>query len=152
MLACKTLKTKCMAVLQSARSYGTKLLVKTYKLFNYCNQLKLMIFRYNSTFFTLIYSTFNPSNASIYKIVEVTQWALRKCSQNTKLYHIRKNQQLRKEKNLSSVTYILQNKFNPYSWLLPVLSNCVVYYKHGCLRKATSWVASTIIIWILFLY
>ena len=100
MLACKTLKTKCMAVLQSARSYGTELLVKAYKVFNYCNQLKLMIFRYNSTFFTLIYSTFNPiySNASIYKIiVVVTLWALHKCSQNTKLYHIRKNQQLQKK-------------------------------------------------------
>ena len=72
MLACKTVKTKCMAALQSARSYGTELLVKAYKLFNYCNQLKLMIFRYNSTFFTLIYSTFDPSNASIYKLVVVT--------------------------------------------------------------------------------
>lgn len=110
-----------------------------------------MIFRYNSTFFTLIYSTFDPSNASIYKLVVVTLWALPKCSQNTKLCHIRKNQQLRKKKkHLSSVTYFLHNKFNPNDQgtaiLLPVLSNCVVYYKHGCLRKATSWVASTIII------
>ena len=96
----------------------------------YCNQLNLMIFRYNSTFCTLIYSTFNSSNPSIYKIVVVTLWALRKCSQNTKLYHIRKNQQLRKKKHLSSVTYFLHDKFNPndqgtadyYQYCLTVLS------------------------------